>query len=98
MGMNRRELLFQVQLPIALPILLTGVRITAVQTIGNAAIAALIGARGLGNFVFQGLGQAAPDLIVLGVIPIVALAVSVDRLMDAAIRALDPMNRVRTAT
>ena len=97
MGMSRRELLLMVQVPIALPIILTGVRITAVQTIGNAAVAALIGARGLGNFVFQGLGQAAPDLIVLGVIPIVMLAVVVDRIMDAVIKSLSPKNRVRIA-
>lgn len=90
MGMTRGELLRMVQIPIALPIILTGLRITAVQTIGNAAVAALIGARGLGNFVFQGLGQAAPDLIVLGALPIVVLAVVVDRTMDALIRALRP--------
>lgn len=90
MGMSRRELLRMVQVPIALPIILTGLRITAVQTVGNAAVAALIGARGLGNFVFQGLGQAAPDLIVLGALPIVGLAVVVDRVMDALIRALRP--------
>ncbi|HKJ86418.1 MAG TPA: ABC transporter permease, partial [Spirochaetia bacterium] len=90
MGMSRRELLVLVQIPIALPIILTGLRITAVQTVGNAAVAALIGARGLGNFVFQGLGQAAPDLIVLGALPIVVLAVVVDRGMDALIRALRP--------
>jgi osmoprotectant transport system permease protein len=97
MGMSRRELLMMVQVPMALPIILTGVRITAVQTVGNAAVAALIGARGLGNFVFQGLGQAAPDLIVLGVIPIVILAVIVDRGMGSAIQALTPKNRVRIA-
>jgi osmoprotectant transport system permease protein len=90
MGMSRVELLIMVQLPIALPIILTGLRITAVQTIGNAAVAALIGARGLGNLVFQGLGQAAPDLIVLGALPIVALAVVVDRGMDALITAVRP--------
>jgi len=90
MGMSRRELLVMVRAPIALPIVLTGVRITAVQTVGNAAVAALIGARGLGNFVFQGLGQASSDLIVLGALPIVALAVAVDRGMDALISALRP--------
>jgi osmoprotectant transport system permease protein len=90
MGMSRPQLLLMVQLPIALPIILTGLRITAVQTVGNAAVAALIGARGLGNFVFQGLGQAAPDLIVLGALPIVVLAVVVDRVMDALITALRP--------
>ena len=90
MGMSRVELLTMVQLPIALPIILTGLRITAVQTVGNAAVAALIGARGLGNLVFQGLGQAAPDLIVLGALPIVALAVVVDRGMGAVIAAVRP--------
>ncbi|MFW6289127.1 MAG: ABC transporter permease [Spirochaetota bacterium] len=90
MGMTRGELLTLVQIPIALPIMLTGLRITAVQTVGNAAVAALIGARGLGNFVFQGLGQAVPDLIVLGALPIVVLAVVVDRGMDRLIRALRP--------
>lgn len=93
MGMDKRQLLFLVQVPVSMPIILTGIRITAVQTIGNAAVAALIGARGLGNFVFQGLGQAAPDLIVLGVIPIVLLAVGVDRGMDGLIRALSPQGQ-----
>jgi len=93
MGMDKRQLLYFVQVPISMPIVLTGVRITAVQTIGNAAVAALIGARGLGNFVFQGLGQAAPDLIVLGAIPIVFLAVIVDRAMDALIRGVSPKDR-----
>lgn len=97
MGMSRRQLLGRVQIPIAMPIILTGVRITAVQTIGNAAVAALIGARGLGNFVFQGLNQAAPDLIVLGVVPIVVLAIAVDRAMDALIRAMNPATRTRLA-
>jgi osmoprotectant transport system permease protein len=79
MGMTRRQLLRMVEIPIALPIILGGVRVASVQTIGNTTVAALIGAGGLGNFVFQGLGQAAPDLIIMGVIPIVLLAIVVDR-------------------
>ncbi|MFP4643162.1 MAG: ABC transporter permease [Spirochaetales bacterium] len=82
MGMTRRQLLWRVEVPIALPIILSGIRVSAVQTIGNTTVAALIGAGGLGNFVFQGLGQAAPDLIVMGVIPIVILAVTADRLFQ----------------
>lgn len=87
MGMTRRQLFGMVELPTALPVLLTGVRVAAVQAIGNTTVAALIGAGGFGRFVFQGIGQAAPDLIVLGVIPTVLLAVGVDRLFALLVRS-----------
>jgi osmoprotectant transport system permease protein len=90
MGMGTRDLLRLVELPLAVPIILSGIRTSAVQAIGNTAVAALIGAGGLGAFVFQGLGQAAPDLIVMGVIPIVALAIIVDRLLGVLIRVATP--------
>ncbi|MFP4374849.1 MAG: ABC transporter permease [Spirochaetaceae bacterium] len=90
MGMGRRDLLRLVELPLAIPIILSGIRTSAVQAIGNTAVAALIGAGGLGAFVFQGLGQAAPDLIVMGVIPIVALAIIVDRLLGVLIGVATP--------
>lgn len=64
----------------ALPYVLTGLRTASVQAVGNTAVAALIGAGGLGMLIFQGLGQAAPDLVLLGVIPLILLAVAVDRL------------------
>ncbi|MFP3960528.1 MAG: ABC transporter permease [Spirochaetaceae bacterium] len=90
MGMGRRDLLRMVELPLAVPIILSGIRTSAVQAVGNTAVAALIGAGGLGAFVFQGLGQAAPDLIVMGAIPIVALAVLVDRCLGVLIRVTTP--------
>ena len=64
----------------ALPLFLTGVRILAVQTVGMAVVAALIGAGGFGAIVFQGLLSSALDLVLLGVIPTIALAVVVDAL------------------
>jgi osmoprotectant transport system permease protein len=88
MGMTRRQLFSMVELPTALPVLLTGIRVAAVQAIGNTTVAALIGAGGFGRFVFQGIGQAAPDLIVLGVIPTVLLAVGVDRLFALLVRTV----------
>lgn len=88
MGMTRRQLFKLVELPTAFPVLLTGVRVAAVQAIGNTTVAALIGAGGFGRFVFQGIGQAAPDLIVLGVIPTVLLAVGVDRLFALLVRSV----------
>jgi|WetSurMetagenome_2_1015567.scaffolds.fasta_scaffold76922_2 osmoprotectant transport system permease protein len=86
MGMNRLQLLGRVQAPLAAPVILTGVRIAAVQAVGNTAVAALIGAGGLGQFVFQGLGQAASDLIILGAMPIILLALIIDILMQLVIR------------
>ncbi|MGM0782942.1 MAG: ABC transporter permease [Pseudomonadota bacterium] len=83
MGMSRRQVFLQVRLPLALPVVLEGVRITTVQAIGLTAVAALIGAGGLGTFVFQGLGQAAMDLVLLGALPIIALALIADALLGA---------------
>ncbi|MBS3908881.1 MAG: ABC transporter permease [Actinobacteria bacterium] len=90
MGMSRRQLLIKVQIPLALPVVLTGVRTSAVQAIGNTTVAALIGAGGLGTFVLQGLGQAAPDLILLGAISIIFIALAADTALQALITALTP--------
>jgi osmoprotectant transport system permease protein len=90
MGMNRRQLSWKVEYPLALPLIGEGVRTATVQSIGNTAVAALIGAGGLGHFIFQGLGQAAPDLILLGALPVIALALTADLLMRGLIRILTP--------
>jgi len=89
MGMTRRQVLWRVEAPLALPVLLAGLRIVTVQTIGLAVVAALIGAGGLGGFVFEGLGQYAADLVLLGALPAIAMALAVDfllRLLTAALR------------
>ncbi|WP_061709714.1 ABC transporter permease [Pseudenterobacter timonensis] len=80
MGMSARQRFLQIQLPLALPLLLRSLRVVAVQTVGMAVIAALIGAGGFGALVFQGLLSSALDLVLLGVIPTIALAVVVDAL------------------
>jgi osmoprotectant transport system permease protein len=90
MGMSRWQLLIKVQIPLALPVVLTGIRTSTVQAIGNTTVAALIGAGGLGTFVFQGLGQAAPDLILLGAISIIIIAVTADAALQALISVLSP--------
>jgi osmoprotectant transport system permease protein len=78
LGMSRLQILSKIELPLAAPSILSGVKIAAVQAIGGTAVAALIGAGGLGFFIFQGLGQAAPDLILLGAISVVILALLVN--------------------
>ena len=90
MGMTRAQLLLRVEIPIASPIILNGIRVALVQAIGLTAVAALIGAGGLGVFIFQGLGQAADDLILLGAIPTIFIAVIIDSMMSGIILALQP--------
>jgi osmoprotectant transport system permease protein len=90
MGMNRRQLFLTVELPVALPVILGGIRIAGVQTVGNTAVAALIGAGGLGQFIFQGLGEAAPDLVLLGALSTVVLALATDGIFRALAEAARP--------
>ena len=85
MGMTDAQRLFQVEFPLAFPVILTGIRIVLVQNIGLATIAALIGGGGFGVFVFQGIGQTAMDLVLLGAVPTVALAFAAAVILDAII-------------
>ncbi|TLY86974.1 MAG: ABC transporter permease [Gammaproteobacteria bacterium] len=89
MGMTNWQVLTGVELVLALPVILTGIRIVLVQNIGMVTIAALIGGGGLGTFVFQGIGQTAIDLVLLGAIPIVALAFSAAVVLDALVELMD---------
>lgn len=93
MGMTRSQLFFRVQIPIAMPLILSGVRIIAVQTVGLAVVAALIGAGGLGAIVFQGLLSSALDLVLLGVIPVIVMAVVVDSLFKFIVIFMDTSHR-----
>lgn len=84
MGFTPRQRFWRIAVPIALPALLAGLRVCTVQAIGLAVVAALIGAGGLGAIVFQGLLGSALDLVLLGVLPVVALAVLADALFTLA--------------
>ena len=82
MGLTRQQIFRRVELPLAMPVLLAGLRIVTVQAIGLAVVAALIGAGGLGAFVFQGLGQNAVDLVLLGAMPAILLALAADFILQ----------------
>ena len=97
MGMTDRQRLFGVEFPLAFPVILTGIRIVLVQNIGLATIAALIGGGGFGVFVFQGVGQTAMDLVLLGAVPTVALAFAAAIVLDAVIEMTATKRRVETA-
>ncbi|GAB3246038.1 ABC transporter permease [Chitinimonas naiadis] len=83
MGLTPRQLLWQVQLPLALPVFLAALRLTTIQLIGLAMLAALIGAGGFGAILFQGLLSSALDLVLLGTLPVIALTLLVDALFKS---------------
>jgi osmoprotectant transport system permease protein len=95
MGMTRRERLLQAELPLAFPVILTGIRIVLVQNIGLATVAALIGGGGFGVFVFQGVAQTAMDLVLLGAVPTVALAFAAGTILDAVVEMVSPGGQKR---
>jgi osmoprotectant transport system permease protein len=88
MGMTDRELLRLVELPLALPSIIAGVRVAAVVGVGSATIAAAIGAGGLGEFIYRGLSMVDTTVILAGAIPAAALAVVVDVLLYGLERSL----------
>jgi osmoprotectant transport system permease protein len=90
MGLTDRQLLFQVQLPLALSVILAGVRVATVLCVGVATIAAAIGAGGLGEYIFRGLAMVNNNLILAGAIPAALLALAADLLLGLAERKLRP--------
>jgi len=90
LGMTRAQALAQVLIPLTLPVVLAAVRIVLVQNIGLAVIAGLIGGGGFGSFVFQGLNQTAMDLVLLGALPTIALALVSGIALDLTLDGLDP--------
>ena len=88
LGMTPRQLLRQVQLPLALPSIVAGIRVAAVIGVGTATIAAAVGAGGLGEYIFRGLSMVDPTVILAGAIPSAALALTLDGALLLAERAV----------
>ena len=78
MGMTPRQLLRQVELPLAMPVIVSGIRVAAVVGVGSATIAAAIGAGGLGQYIYRGLSMVDSTVILAGAIPAAVLAIVVD--------------------
>ena len=88
LGLSPGQIFRQVDVPLASPVLLAGVRTATIQAIGLATVTGLIGAGGLGAIMFEGLFSSAPDLVLLGVLPVIALGVGVDALFKLLIRLM----------
>jgi len=93
MGMTSWQILLQVELPLAASVILAGVRVATVITIGVATIAAAIGAGGLGEFIFRGLSMVDNNVILAGAVPAALMALAADAALGLVQRALEPSRR-----
>jgi osmoprotectant transport system permease protein len=85
MGMRPSAIFWRVKLPLALPVIMSGIRTAVTQNLGNTILAGLIGGGGMGALIFLGLSQSAVDMVILGTIPVVMLAL----LSDAAFKLIE---------
>ena len=91
MGMTGRQLLWEVELPLATRTILAGLRIASVTTIGTATIAAAIGGGGLGVFIFRGLASVDTTLLLAGAVPAALIALAADRGLEWVEHKLSPV-------
>jgi osmoprotectant transport system permease protein len=91
MGMTDRQLLFQVELPLALGVIIAGVRVATVISVGLATIAAAIGAGGLGEYIFRGISMVDNEVILAGAIPAAVLALLADFTLGWLEKRLSPI-------
>src|SRR4030095_11043648 len=97
MGMTARQLLWLVELPLALPSIVAGIRIATIVGIGTATIAAAIGAGGLGEYIFRGLSMVDSTVILAGAIPAALMALLADGILTWVERRLSSGHRQRSA-
>ena len=98
LGFSSAQLFWQAEVPLALPVVLGGIRTASIQAVGLAAVTALIGAGGLGSLMFEGLFSSAQDLVLLGVVPIIVLGALVDGAFKVLIRLTRPVSAHREVT
>lgn len=91
MGMTTLQRTVRVELPLAVPVIMAGIRMTAVYLIGWATLASFIGGGGLGDFIFDGLNLFRPDLIIGGAVPVTLLAILLDWLLGKLEKAATPI-------
>ncbi len=97
MGYSRRQVLWKVEVPLALPAIVAGIRVTTVSTIGLVTVGFIIGKGGLGELIIEGLNRFYTPEVVVGAVLSIALALSADALLLLFQRLLTPWARNRTA-
>lgn len=90
LGMTKMQLILKVDIPLAMPVIMSGIRLSAIYVIAWATLASYIGAGGLGDFIFNGLSLYQPDLIFGGTIPVIILALLADYLLGQLEKKFSP--------
>lgn len=90
LGMTEMQLILKVDIPLAMPVIMAGIRLSAIYVIAWATLASYIGAGGLGDFIFNGLSLYQPDLIFGGTIPVIILALLTDYLLGKLEKKITP--------
>ena len=98
MGMDNRQVLQQVEVPLALPVILTGIKTAMVEVIASATLAAFIGAGGLGIFIVRGFALYDNAILLVGAIPVALLALFAELSLSALRRIIQPVQYDRPAT
>lgn len=84
MGMDERKIMWKIKIPIALPVILAGIRTATVMLVGIGAIGSYIGAGGLGEFIFRGIARTDPQMILIGAIGVSVMAIALDLILGWA--------------
>ena len=90
MGMSNSQILFKVQLPMAMPVIMSGIRLSAVYVLAWATLASYVGAGGLGDYIFNGLENAILPMVIWGTIPVTLMAILIDFLLGRIEDRLSP--------
>lgn len=90
MGMTRRQILRKVEFPLALPIILAGIRTASTEVIASATLAAFIGSGGLGLYIQRGYAMYRPSILLVGAIPVALLTLAAELLLSAMQRTMQP--------
>lgn len=93
MGMTGRQRLFKVQIPMAMPVIMSGIRLSAIYVLAWTTIASYIGAGGLGDFIFNGMENALLAMVVWGTIPVTLMAVMMDFILGQVEKKLSPVKK-----
>lgn len=94
MGMDNRMVLRQIEIPQAVPLMITGIRTAAVEVISSATLAAFIGGGGLGTFIINGLGMYDFSLLLVGAVPVALLAICSELIFGVIERSITKYNRI----
>lgn len=90
LGMNSRQVFTRVHVPLALPVIITGIRSATIDVIASATLAAFIGAGGLGTFILSGLSLRDTRLLLVGAIPVIVIALTAEAILNGIERLVTP--------